>query len=86
MALLSKDERLALIKENLAEALNVEIIEKILDEGRNPKIYWGRHQNLESTYSKLTKKLQAPRLLAGFIAVTLCQPSRSPSTSQLVVR
>lgn len=37
----TKDERLALIKENLEEVLNSEIIEKILDEGRNPKIYWG---------------------------------------------
>lgn len=46
MVALSKDERLALIKENLAEVLNVEIIEKILDEGRNPKIYWGRHRKL----------------------------------------
>lgn len=37
----TKEERLALINENLAEVLNQEIIEKILDEGRNPKIYWG---------------------------------------------
>jgi tyrosyl-tRNA synthetase len=39
---LSKEERLSLIKENLAEVLNPEIIEGILAEGRNPKIYWGR--------------------------------------------
>ena len=31
----------ALIKENLAEVLNEEIIKKILDEGQHPKIYWG---------------------------------------------
>ncbi len=37
----TKEERFALIKENLAEVLNPEIIEKILDEGRHPKIYWG---------------------------------------------
>ncbi len=37
----TKDERLTLIRENLAEVLNPEILEKILDEGRNPKIYWG---------------------------------------------
>jgi tyrosyl-tRNA synthetase len=37
----SPEERLALIKENLAEVLNPEIIESILAEGRNPKIYWG---------------------------------------------
>uniref|UniRef100_L2G8Q4 tyrosine--tRNA ligase n=1 Tax=Colletotrichum fructicola (strain Nara gc5) TaxID=1213859 RepID=L2G8Q4_COLFN len=33
-------ERFALIQENLAEVMNPEIIEKILAEGRNPKIYW----------------------------------------------
>lgn len=41
MAALSADERLALINENLAESLNPEIIEKIVREGGNPKIYWG---------------------------------------------
>lgn len=35
-------ERFALISENLAEFLNPEIIENILAEGRDPKIYWGR--------------------------------------------
>lgn len=39
---LSNEEKLNLIKENLAEVLNPEIIEDILAEGRNPKIYWGR--------------------------------------------
>ncbi|KAF6819377.1 tyrosyl-trna synthetase [Colletotrichum plurivorum] len=34
-------ERFALIQENLAEVMNPEILEKILAEGRNPKIYWG---------------------------------------------
>ncbi|OJJ44435.1 hypothetical protein ASPZODRAFT_101537 [Penicilliopsis zonata CBS 506.65] len=33
--------RYDLISENLAEVLNPEIIEKILAEGRNPRIYWG---------------------------------------------
>ncbi|KAJ3556212.1 hypothetical protein NPX13_g10187 [Xylaria arbuscula] len=35
------DERITLIKENLAEFLNPEIIETIINEGRNPRIYWG---------------------------------------------
>lgn len=35
------EQRLALIKENLAEFLDPEIIENIIKEGRNPKIYWG---------------------------------------------
>ncbi|KAI1822728.1 tyrosyl-tRNA synthetase [Xylaria intraflava] len=34
-------ERLALMKVNLAEFLNPEIIESIVNEGRNPRIYWG---------------------------------------------
>ncbi|KAI1259993.1 tyrosyl-tRNA synthetase [Xylariaceae sp. FL1019] len=34
-------QRFALIMENLAEFLNPEIIENILNEGRNPRIYWG---------------------------------------------
>lgn len=41
MAAADSDARFALIKENLAEVLNEEIIKKILDEGRHPKIYWG---------------------------------------------
>jgi tyrosyl-tRNA synthetase len=35
------NERFDLIRENLAEVLNPEIIENILAEGRHPKIYWG---------------------------------------------
>ncbi|KAL1840624.1 hypothetical protein VTJ49DRAFT_275 [Mycothermus thermophilus] len=41
MAVADSDQRFALIKENLAEVLNEEIIKKILDEGKHPKIYWG---------------------------------------------
>lgn len=41
MAALPAGERIALIKENLAEFLNPEIIEAIINEGRNPRIYWG---------------------------------------------
>lgn len=41
MATLNAQERFALINENLAEVLNPEIIESVLEEGRNPKIYWG---------------------------------------------
>ncbi|KAG6104797.1 hypothetical protein E4U13_008230 [Claviceps humidiphila] len=41
MAAADAVERLALLKENLAEVLNPEIIEDILAEGRDPKIYWG---------------------------------------------
>jgi hypothetical protein len=41
MASASATERFALIKENLAEILDPQIIETILAEGRNPRIYWG---------------------------------------------
>ncbi|OAA68209.1 tyrosyl-tRNA synthetase [Niveomyces insectorum RCEF 264] len=37
----TKQEKLDLIYENLAEVINPEIIESILDEGRNVKVYWG---------------------------------------------
>lgn len=35
------EQRFSLIKENLAEFLNEEIIKKVVDEGGHPKIYWG---------------------------------------------
>jgi tyrosyl-tRNA synthetase len=34
-------ERFDLINDNLAEFLNPELIESILAEGRNPRVYWG---------------------------------------------
>lgn len=34
--------RFDLIRENLAEVLNPELIESILIEKRNPRIYWGK--------------------------------------------
>ena len=41
MTTLEVSEKLALIKENLVEVLNPEIIEAVLTEGRNLRIYWG---------------------------------------------
>ncbi|KAK3359606.1 tyrosyl-tRNA synthetase [Lasiosphaeria hispida] len=38
---LTKEEQLALIRVNLAEFLNPEIIENVINEGRHPRIYWG---------------------------------------------
>lgn len=37
----TKEDKLALIYENLAETINPEIIEGVLDEGRALKVYWG---------------------------------------------
>lgn len=41
MATLDAKQKFALITENLAEVLNPEIIESVLTEGRDVKIYWG---------------------------------------------
>ena len=41
MAQMPAEERIALIKENLAEHLDFDIVEKIIHEGKDPKIYWG---------------------------------------------
>lgn len=38
----SKDEKLALIRENLQEVLNPEIIEEVLDKGETLRIYFGQ--------------------------------------------
>lgn len=38
---LSAEQRFDLIRENLGEVLNPELIESILKEGRNPRVYWG---------------------------------------------
>ncbi|KAH8754128.1 hypothetical protein F5883DRAFT_187188 [Diaporthe sp. PMI_573] len=41
MAKMPAEERIALIKENLAETLDFDVIEKIINDGKDPKIYWG---------------------------------------------
>lgn len=43
MAQMAPEERLALIKENLAEVLDFDIIEKIVHDGKDPKVYWGTY-------------------------------------------
>lgn len=43
MAQMAPSERLALIKENLAEVLDFDIIEKIVHDGKDPKVYWGTY-------------------------------------------
>lgn len=58
MAAADASEKLALISENLTEILNPEIIEKILAEGRHPKIYWGTL----ATIITMTKTTIWPRL------------------------
>jgi len=38
---MSKEDRLALIKVNLKEVLNPEIMDAVLDKGESLKVYWG---------------------------------------------
>lgn len=37
----TKESKLELIRENLAEVLNPEVIDEVLDKGETLKIYWG---------------------------------------------
>lgn len=67
---LTKEEQLALIKVNLAEFLNPEIIEKAIDEGRHPRIYWGKISRIlpplqPPTDMVLTATFQEPRQLVS---------------------
>jgi tyrosyl-tRNA synthetase len=39
----SAKARFDLISDNLGEILNPELIESILAEGRNPRVYWGKN-------------------------------------------
>lgn len=43
-------DRHALAQENLAETLKPEIIENIIAEGKNPKVYWGEFTHI--SYSR----------------------------------
>jgi tyrosyl-tRNA synthetase len=68
---LSKEERLSLIKENLAEVLNPEIIEGILAEGRNPKIYWGTATTGRPHCGYLVPAVKIAQYLAAGCEVTV---------------
>ncbi|KAK0727783.1 hypothetical protein B0T26DRAFT_748085 [Lasiosphaeria miniovina] len=62
---LSKDEQLALIRVNLAEFMNPEIIEKVIDEGRHPRIYWGTATTGRPHCGYLVPGLKIGQLLAA---------------------
>ncbi|KAH7189152.1 uncharacterized protein B0J16DRAFT_285064 [Fusarium flagelliforme] len=68
---LSNEERLDLIKENLAEVLNPEIIEGILAEGRNPKIYWGTATTGRPHCGYLVPAVKIAQYLAAGCEVTV---------------
>jgi hypothetical protein len=83
MAAADSAQRYALIEENLAEVLNDEIIKKILDEGRHPKIYWGELRTNSPVVfldNDTNRTPQVPRRQAGHTAATSSPPSRSPSS------
>ncbi|KAJ2972714.1 hypothetical protein NQ176_g7001 [Zarea fungicola] len=67
----TKEERLALIGENLAEVLNQEILEKILDEGRNPKIYWGTATTAPPHCGYFVPAIKIAQLLAAGCEMTI---------------
>ncbi|GJN67939.1 hypothetical protein PLIIFM63780_001887 [Purpureocillium lilacinum] len=71
MANMSASERLALINENLAEILNPEIIEKILEEGRNPKVYWGTATTGRPHCGYFVPAIKIAQLLAAGCDVTI---------------
>ncbi|KAJ4405787.1 Tyrosine--tRNA ligase cytoplasmic [Neurospora sp. IMI 360204] len=62
---LTKEQQLALINVNLAEVLNPEIIEKVIDEGRAPRIYWGTATTGRPHCGYLVPAIKIAQLLAA---------------------
>ncbi|KAF4968861.1 hypothetical protein FSARC_3796 [Fusarium sarcochroum] len=71
MSDLPTEERLSLIYENLAEKLNPEIIEAIIAEGRNPKIYWGTATTGRPHCGYLVGAIKIAQYLAADCEVTI---------------
>lgn len=55
----SAQARFDLIRENLEEIMNPEILETILAEGRNPRIYWGKYELSSLWLSAINQILSA---------------------------
>ncbi|KAF4120027.1 tyrosyl-tRNA synthetase, partial [Geosmithia morbida] len=71
MSSLTADERLALIRENLAEMLNPEIIEKIVREGGSPRVYWGTATTGRPHCGYMVPTIKIAQLLAAGCEVTV---------------
>ncbi|KAI1491725.1 hypothetical protein F5X96DRAFT_630157 [Biscogniauxia mediterranea] len=71
MATLNASEKFALINENLAEIINPEIIEKILAEGRNPRVYWGTATTGRPHCGYFVPGIKIAQLLAAGCDVTI---------------
>ncbi|KFA61345.1 hypothetical protein S40285_05884 [Stachybotrys chlorohalonatus IBT 40285] len=64
-------ERLALIRENLAEFLNADIVEKIIADGGSPKIYWGTATTGRPHCGYFVPAMKIAQLLAAGCEVTV---------------
>ncbi|KAI0599679.1 hypothetical protein F4775DRAFT_591131 [Biscogniauxia sp. FL1348] len=71
MTTLNASEKFALISENLAEVINPEIIENILAEGRNPRIYWGTAPTGRPHCGYFVPGIKIAQLLAAGCDVTI---------------
>lgn len=71
MATMTAEERFALIQENLEEVLNPEIIQKILNEGKNPKIYWGTATTGRPHCGYFVPAIKIAQLLAAGCEMTI---------------
>jgi tyrosyl-tRNA synthetase len=71
MASQTNEERLALIRENLAEVLNPEIIEAALAEGREPRIYWGTATTGRPHCGYFPSAIKIAQLLKAGCSVTI---------------
>ncbi|EAW12929.1 tyrosine--tRNA ligase TYS1 [Aspergillus clavatus NRRL 1] len=71
MASMDAGERLSLIKENLQEVLNQDLIEGILAEGRNPRIYWGTSPTGKPHCGYFVPAVKIAQLLAAGCDVTI---------------
>ncbi|KAJ5455192.1 hypothetical protein N7475_010313 [Penicillium sp. IBT 31633x] len=67
----SAQARFDLIKENLGEILNPEIIESVLTEGRNPRIYWGTAPTGRPHSGYFVAALKIAQLLAADCEVVI---------------
>ncbi|KAL4895267.1 tyrosyl-tRNA synthetase [Aspergillus ambiguus] len=71
MATMTPDERFALITENLQEVLNQDLIKTILDEGKNPRVYWGTAPTGRPHSGYLVPALKIAQLLAAGCDITI---------------
>ncbi|KAJ5450311.1 Tyrosine--tRNA ligasecytoplasmic [Penicillium daleae] len=68
---LSAEQRFDLIRENLGEILNPELIESILKEGRNPRVYWGTATTGKPHSGYFVAALKIAQLLAAGCEVVI---------------